>query len=42
MKERSVGLEELGQESFDTVPVDIGDWVEKFKVDVYKLLEEEE
>lgn len=40
MKERSIGLEELGQQTFDTVPVGVGDWVEEFEIDVYEFLEE--
>lgn len=39
MKERSIGLEELSQQTFDAVPVDVGDWVEKFKIDIYELLD---
>ena len=38
MEERSIGLEELGQQTFDPVPVDVGDWVEKLEIDVYELL----
>ena len=38
MEERSIGLEELSQQTFDPMPVDVGDWVEKLKFDVYELL----
>ena len=41
MEERSVGLEELSQETFDPMPIDVGDWVEKLEIDVYELLGEE-
>jgi len=38
VEERSIGLEELGQQTFDPMPVDVGDWVEKLEIDVYELL----
>jgi len=38
VEERSIGLEELSQQTFDPVPVDVSDWVEKLKIDVYELL----
>jgi hypothetical protein len=38
VEEKSVGLEELSQQTFDPMPVDIGYWVEELKIDVYELL----
>ena len=38
MEERSICLEQLSQQAFDPMPVDIGDWVKKLKVDVYEFL----
>ena len=38
LEEGSVGLEELSQKTLDPMPVDVGDWVEKLEIDVYKLL----
>ena len=38
MEERSIGLEKLSQQTLDPMPVDVGDWVEKLKIDVYELL----
>lgn len=31
-------MEELSQQAFDTMPVDVRDWVEKLEIDVYELL----
>ena len=38
MEKRSIGLKELGQQTFDTMPVDVGNRVEKLKIDVDELL----
>lgn len=38
----SIGLEELSQQAFDPMPVDVGNWVEKLKIDVHELLGVEE
>ena len=40
MEEGSIDLEELGQQTFDPMPVDIGDWVKKLKIDVDEFLGE--
>ena len=38
VEERSIGLEELSQQTFDPMPVDVSGWIEELKIDVYEIL----